>query len=592
MMNKRTTLISISIIIFFIFLGWFYFIVDLKYIYPMDWDFFFGQYEAIRRTILEFYQFPFWHPWHSGGTPLFAHIDIGLFSIDTLCVLIFGTICGLKISIIIHLLICALGMYFLVGRYAEKEIIKIWGALLFTLQGTIAIHIGAGHINMISITWLPLIILLSFDINKSLYKSLFVGLLLAVVVNEGIHYNAIFVILILTIAIAINIVRDYKNKLVYFHVILIISLFLSLSFYRLAIAFAFSSDYPREISSGVAIPLWRYIYGLFYPGQSAFNLPRMLVRNTGVQWLWHEFGCYIGIISFIMFLYSFVKGIRWWHIGAILTFILALNSESFYLPGYWLRTLPIFKSMWVITRWRFLITFFIILGACNGIMYLYLYINKRKSNYKIFLHFLICISILGLIYNQTVNWFEYGKFKLSENELNSNVKIFSNTILTSYYTRCNINYLNYTCVKKGIGLIYSYENMLGYSTNYNSARIGFEDKKNYIGEIVPLDKNLLDILWTPNKIFINAKNKGRVWINQNSGSYWHLNGKQLYPDYRAFEMSKPFIIDLPKGGEYTLSAYPPYNTIIIFINFIIFIVFILEIFFYNSLYAKSKSLVS
>ena len=584
--TKYKTIFSLLIIILIILLAWSQFIIHLYYIYPQDWDFFLGQYEAIRRSILEFHQFPFWHPWHTGGTPLFAHLDIGVFSIDTLCVLVFGTVAGLKISIIIHLIIGAIGIYFLLSRYTQHEFIKLWGSLLFILQGTIAIHLSAGHLNMISIVWLPWIILLSNKIKSSLPKSLLLGFLLAVIANEGIHYIAIIILIIAAITVIKEALLNLKNKTFYFHLVLLILLFFSLSFYRLIISLALYFQYPREISNLTFVNPIRYLIGLLYPGQYNDSFQQFPLTTGSAEWLWHEFGCYMGIISFFMFFISLLKGIKWYHIGAVFTVLLAIDSTSPYLPGYWLRTLPIFKSMWVITRWRFFATFFIIIGSCVGMEMLYDYLKNKQKALKWIPYFLIFISISGLTYNQFYNWTKLEKY--TTQQLFAPISHSSDTIITSNLSNPYGYVLNYPCVASGIGLMYSYENLLGYSTDYKSARIALEDKKNYKGEIFPIDKNSLDILWTPNRIFIKSKDKGRVWVNQNPGDYWFLNQQQLYPSYKAFEIEKPFIIYLPKAGDYILETEPPHNNIFIIINVFILAAFIILLFLHEKFYKKTK----
>ena len=55
-----------------------------------DWDFVLDKFEALRRTILIWGQFPWWNPWSRGGFPLAAEPQIGAVSMATPLVLALG----------------------------------------------------------------------------------------------------------------------------------------------------------------------------------------------------------------------------------------------------------------------------------------------------------------------------------------------------------------------------------------------------------------------------------------------------------------------------------------------------------------------
>src|SRR5687768_16141335 len=66
---------------------------------PGDADYLIQTQEAMRRSILEFHQFPWWNPWVSGGVPLFANPQFGLISLQTPLTLLFGSIIGYKLAV-------------------------------------------------------------------------------------------------------------------------------------------------------------------------------------------------------------------------------------------------------------------------------------------------------------------------------------------------------------------------------------------------------------------------------------------------------------------------------------------------------------
>ncbi len=76
-----------------------------------DWDFVLDKFEALRRTILIWGQFPWWNPWSRGGFPLAAEPQIGAVSIATPLVLALGTSIGLRLAAILCLLLAVEGTY-------------------------------------------------------------------------------------------------------------------------------------------------------------------------------------------------------------------------------------------------------------------------------------------------------------------------------------------------------------------------------------------------------------------------------------------------------------------------------------------------
>ena len=134
-----------------VLLGWFPYCLHLGEIGFGDWSWFYHAFEAIRKTVLDYRQFPFWNPWHTGGCPLFAHPLVGVFSLETLLVLPFGAIIGLNLSVLFYLLIGVLGMWLMLGNLTKNQLTRCWGSALFGLQGTISITVSAGHFVMLSV---------------------------------------------------------------------------------------------------------------------------------------------------------------------------------------------------------------------------------------------------------------------------------------------------------------------------------------------------------------------------------------------------------------------------------------------------------
>ena len=177
-----------------------------------DFDYYAQMYEASRISILEYGQFPSWNPWMSGGIPLYANPQFGLFSIQSLLGIPFGTIYGLKLSYVIYAMAGFWGMYTL-GRKIFNT-----GALRAGLIGYVWVFCGffAGH-NIMHYTFslfflLPWLIICIYFRNKRL-SWLWLGLLLSLIMLSSIHYALLMTVLILMGFYVISLMNVHsKNK--------------------------------------------------------------------------------------------------------------------------------------------------------------------------------------------------------------------------------------------------------------------------------------------------------------------------------------------------------------------------------------------
>jgi hypothetical protein len=101
--------------------------------------------QAMRRTILDWGQFPWWDPWCRGGFPLAAEPQIGAISIATPFVLALGTSTGLRISAILCLLIAVEGAYRLAWLWFREPWSAAAAALIYGLNGVAVNTAGLHH---------------------------------------------------------------------------------------------------------------------------------------------------------------------------------------------------------------------------------------------------------------------------------------------------------------------------------------------------------------------------------------------------------------------------------------------------------------
>ena len=109
-----------------------------------DWDFVLDKFEAVRRTILVWGQFPWWNPWCRGGFPLAAEPQIGAVSMATPLVLALGTSIGLRLAAILCIWIAVEGAYRLAWLWFREPWAAAAAALIYGLNGAVIVEHGRG----------------------------------------------------------------------------------------------------------------------------------------------------------------------------------------------------------------------------------------------------------------------------------------------------------------------------------------------------------------------------------------------------------------------------------------------------------------
>jgi hypothetical protein len=510
-----------------------------------DWDMFMAFYEAVRKTIVEYGQFPYWNPWHFGGVPLFANPQISVIGIETPFIVFFGTYYGLRLAMMFYVLAGSVGMWLLLGDYAINHVSRFWGSLVFSLSGALALHVAAGHPVMITIVFLPWLLFFLRRLKKSENSALLFGFTAGMLFNHSLHYVSLVVSMFIGIYFAAELIRNIRSVRFLYHTLLATLMFLAVGSYRTIVTLQLLSEFPRAMDLRLDIPLCSYMLSLIYPGQSLFTFPKVQFC-----WNWFEAGCYVGIIAMVMFFISAVKEFKWWHWGFVLASLLSVNSTCPYLPGYWLREVPPFTSFFCISRWRFLVVFFIAIGCCSGFDWLYRKFKDRGSRIRLLL--LVALSVAGLFYNQHVNW--QGVTWVTEDSLLKTVPLSSETIITVQEQE---KYSLYGSTRKGVAQLFAYEPLLGYEKQYKNQRIPLSSPY-YKGEFFAYKGTLTNILWTPDMFELACPVASSIVINQNVSNYWRdANGKKLYPKSKSFDVDKFFVANIAAPGKIIIQARPP-----------------------------------
>lgn len=511
-----------------------------RFSFAGDVDLGLAYWEMVRRTIVEYWEFPFWGAWNHGGVPLFANPQVTVFGIELPCLLIFGTWYGWRIAVYIYLLFGAAGMFLFLGDCTKNPLARFWGSAIFGLTSCVPLHTMMGHSSMVCITFLPWLLYFERRLTRSCRNALLLGLFAGMMLNQSLHYLALINCIMLVLFGLPLLKRHWREISFWLKDGLAFFAFWAVCGYRLLLTLDYLMSFPREMEERLSIPVKMLFAGLIRPFVP-LDTPVVQHERLGLQW--HEIGCYVGIIALGFFLLSLIPRRRWYHWGALLAALLILDSTSQFLPGYWLRCIPPFTSFFVITRWRFLLVFCLATGAAAGFAWCWM----RFRKYRKILKGLLIFSCIGLIGNLLFVYLG-GDAWQSERELLARYRDLPGSPAQTTVIMPHIGY--YVSVRKGLCQLNGYEPLRGYlySSHFACHAFGYPD---YRGEFYSWSGAAELTGWSPNRIDFLTPVPDRVRINQNPGNGWrNERGKLLFPDYREFEESKPFYVDVPAGKGY------------------------------------------
>jgi len=124
-----------------------------------DWGYFHFLDEVARRTVRDYGQVPEWNPYHCGGNVLAANTQGHTLSPWVVFPLLLGPTAGVKVSVVLHGLLGALGMWLLLGAAGLRGPGRFLGTLLFACSGFFGLQIAVGHVWVLPFYYVPFVML-------------------------------------------------------------------------------------------------------------------------------------------------------------------------------------------------------------------------------------------------------------------------------------------------------------------------------------------------------------------------------------------------------------------------------------------------
>jgi len=507
-----------------------------------DWDYFAQLYEAARKSIIEYNQFPWFNPWMSGGVPLYANPQFGLISIQTPLVLLFGTLVGLRLSVLIFFLLGFWGMRKLLVRLHTDIVIATLLSYIWVFSSFPVWRLAGGHFTFGTYFLAPWFFLLLLNIRKR-FGWVWVGLFTAFLINQSMHYLTVHILMIATPLVLYQIWSSQKKhklsltdsiKPYVFSTLLIIPLTAHKAYYTLQ----YLHDFPRIPHFQDGVPFNLITAALTFRGTKILNPVDMFNGGLG----WGEYAAYFGLVSLILIGYIIVRNLervrsidtKLWLLlgGLLLTLAIAYGDFGPFSPYGIMKNLPILNQMQVPSRWLGWFVFGAILLLAR---------LPRKSIFVVLLAFTIVdVSLSSYnIMNRKQNEYQ------TPNKAQAIIKQQAFYKNTADFSISSLRLLHAT--QSNIGDIYGYEPIVGFGGDVNEGYVGLSARcaEDRIKTCTFVSNNALVEYWSPNYIKLKRIGPGTIVVNANPGSYWTVNGARVFASENVIAPSKVFVIDIP-----------------------------------------------
>lgn len=505
-----------------------------------DWDLFLGKYEAARRTIVLFGQFPWWDPWTRGGFPLAANPQCGVIGVAMPLVLAFGTSVGMRIATIVCFVLAAQGARRLARLWLGDPYAAAAAGLIYALNGCVMVAaVAAYHVSM-CYPALPWMLYHVFRLERRPRDGMWLGFWAAFNLLNGIQYFTVYIVLIAGVAWVrqARVNQGVARLRLLEHTVLALGTFLALAGWRIGTTGLVYRDFPRNYQSLFAeTPLSLLRYCLHRP------VPATLTSMSN-PYFWETIW-YVGPVVIVLAALSLAWGWRWWHTLSLACAWLGSGSITWYYPSYWLAHFPAFSTMHVVTRWRFMAMLGVALAAASVLA------AWRRSQRRE-LRWLATLAI-GAI---AVDYLAYGflvlpvAFSVAPDEA-----LFPGRPLPRGAVVQVEDALGFPAIARGYGVIFGFEPLMGYDRRAATARF-WRGHPAYVGEHWTSDGPVQPVSWSPNRIELAVAPNQLVSINQNPGSYWLVNGRPKFAGARCAEKEQPFEARADERGRLVLQVQP------------------------------------
>lgn len=329
-----------------------------------DWQQFHHWWEVGRISITRWHEWPLWDPHHCGGVSMWGQPQ-SQHNAPTWWItgLVFGTVLGHKLFIILHGAVGFVGMFLVARRlhhFAHPA--AALTALVWAFSGFFAWRGAGGHSTFLAFHYLPWIYLFWRKTNDDLRYAGGVAALMGLTLAEGGTYPFPLMFLLLLYDFVIQLASPRSSWRVLRTGLVTGALTLLIGASRLWPIYLTMSRFPRETAMEDTQTLNDLLESLTAREPHDWHF--------GHRWVWAEYGSYLGYavlgLAAMGALFALAtKRVKRRHLiaGVVVFAACSMGNAGEHWPWPLLHELPVFENFHVPSRFHVLMTFYIALLA-------------------------------------------------------------------------------------------------------------------------------------------------------------------------------------------------------------------------------------
>ena len=350
----------------------------------------------MKEAIVKHHTLPLWTPYYYSGRPLFAQPEYYFIDFNLLLILLTGNVnIGMNFSVIIHLFLAGLGMYYLVLMLSSSRKAAFISALLYMFNGFVHTFVVPGNIMIMEgYSLIPFIFLFTVRALKNkefIFNSIMAGLFAAFLIFVGgVIYIPYIFLLIMVYSVIYVIDKNILNR--FLKLLIVGVLIFAVGFGISAVKLLPGLEFIELSNRGIGLPYQEYL------GEP------IKINNFGFAFITNVFlsgdhiSAAIGIAGIILLIFSLSRIKNKLILFSAITIILSLliSTDSFLTKI--LFNVPIFNQVRHVERSIFMFAFASSILAGFGFVYLESFLDKYKRVNKNIIFSIIILLILSELF--------------------------------------------------------------------------------------------------------------------------------------------------------------------------------------------------
>ncbi len=320
------------------------------------------------------------------------------------------------------------------------------------------------------------------------------------------------------------------------HTVLAAGVVLALAGWRLATTGLVYRDFPRPFKSSYDLSPWSILtYMLSRP--KAVDLAQI-----EIPYFWETLW-YVGPVVVVLAAASLIGGWRWWHTLTAVCIWLAAGSVAWYHPSYWLSHFPVYTSMHVVTRWRIMAMLGIALAVADVLA------RWRRS----------ALAGAAAARGGRGAGHRGGLHVPRLPGLAPGIPDRTDRVAVSRAADAGCDPARRLARIRGRAARLRSDPPPGTAARLllrGATARRWRGHPEYAGEYWTAHGPVRPRSWSPNRIVFQVEPGETVFVNQNPGSWWLVNGHPAFPEWRCAETERMFQVQADDQGKIDLQIRP------------------------------------